>query len=87
MPALAAGAWAIDYTSRGSPLTVGIAWRREQGFAAGGNHALASGLSLYLSYLYGIRHQGDFNFARGTLSGANNNVKTQPLALGTVVKR
>jgi predicted porin len=83
---LTVGASYFDYTSQGSPLTVGIAQRREQGLAVGGNYALAPGLVLYLSYLYGTRHQGDFNFATGTLSGANNNVRTQVLALGTFVK-
>jgi predicted porin len=80
------GASYYDYTSQGSPLTVGIAQRREQGFAAGGNYVLAPGLTLYLSYLYGTRHQGNFDFATGTTGNANNNIKTQLFALGSSVK-
>jgi predicted porin len=80
------GASYYDYTSQGSPLTVGIAQRREQGFAAGSNYTLAPGLVLYLSYLYGLRHQGDFDFATSTTGSTNNNIKTQLIALGTVVK-
>jgi Gram-negative porin len=83
---LTLGASYFDYSSQGSPLTVGITQRREQGFAAGSNYTLAPGLVLYLSYLYGTRHQGDFDFATGTTGAANNNIKTQLVALGTVVK-
>jgi predicted porin len=80
------GASYYDYSSQGSPLTVGIAQRREQGLAAGGNYALAPGLNLYLSYLYGTRHQGDFDFVSGKVANTNNNIKTQVIALGTIVK-
>jgi predicted porin len=80
------GASYFDYTSQGSPLTVGIAQRREQGFAAGGNYSLAPGFNLYLSYLYGTRHQGDFDFATGKLASTNNNVRAQAVILGTVLK-
>jgi len=83
---LTVGASYYDYTSQGSPLTVGIAQRREQGFAAGGNYVLAPGLVLYLSYLYGTRHQGDFDFSSGTTGTTNNSIKTQMVALGTFVK-
>ena len=80
------GASYFDYTSQGSPLTVGIAQRREQGLAIGGNYALAPGLNLYLSYLYGTRHQGDFDFVTGKAANTNNNVRAQAIALGTIVK-
>jgi predicted porin len=75
-----------DFTSQGNPLTVGIAQRREQGFAAGGSYVLAPGLTLYLSYLYGTRHQGDFNFATNALGTANNNIRTQLVTLDTIIK-
>ena len=80
------GASWFDYTSQGSPLTVGIAQRREQGLAVGGNYSIAPGLGLYLSYLYGTRHQGDFDFVAGKAANTNNNVRTQAAILGTVVK-
>jgi predicted porin len=83
---LTVGASYYVYQSQGSPLTVGIAQRVERGLAIGGNYTLAPGLVMYLSYLYGTRHQGDFNFATGTTGAAFNDVKTQLIGLGTVVK-
>jgi hypothetical protein len=80
------GASFYDYTSQGSPLTVGIAQRREQGLAVGGNYVLAPGLNLYVSYLYGTRHQGDFDFVFGKVANTNNNTREQLIALGAVVK-
>jgi predicted porin len=83
---LTAGASYYVYQSQGSPITVGIAQRVERGLAVGGNYTLAPGLSLYGSYLYGTRHQGNFNFATGTAGTASNDVKTQLIAFGTLVK-
>jgi predicted porin len=80
------GASWFDFTSQGSPLTVKIAQRREQGFAAGATYNVAPGLQLIASYLYGTRHQGDFNFATGTVGTAENNTRAQALILATVVK-
>jgi predicted porin len=83
---LTAGLSYYVYQSQGSPLTVGIGQRVERGLAVGGNYTLAPGLSLYASYLYGTRHQGGFNFATGAVGAANNDVKTQLIAVGTAVK-
>jgi predicted porin len=87
----ATGPWVIGasyyvYTSQGSALAVGISQRREEGIAVGTTYTLAPGLDIIASYLYGQRYQGDFNFATGTLGGANNNVKSQLFAVATVVK-
>jgi predicted porin len=87
----ATGPWVIGasyyvYTSQGSSLAVGISQRREAGIAVGTTYTLAPGLDLIASYLYGQRHQGDFDFATGTLGGANNDVKSQLFAVATVVK-
>jgi predicted porin len=84
-PIVVGASW-FDYSSQGSPLTVGISQRREQGFAAGATYTLAPGLFLDLSYLYGTRHQGDFDFVTGAKAETNNNVKAQALILGTIVK-
>lgn len=80
------GASYYVYTSQGSPLTVGISQRREEGIAVGTTYTLAPGLDIIASYLYGQRHQGGFDFATGTLGAANNDVKSQLFALATVVK-
>jgi hypothetical protein len=58
----------------------------DNGLAAGGTFAVAPGLSFYLSYLYGQRHQYDFNFNTDTTGLANNNVNSQAFAIGTVLK-
>jgi predicted porin len=83
---LVVGASWYDYTSQGSPLTVGIAQRREQGFAAGVTYNLAPGLAIMASYLYGTRHQGDFDFVTGKAANTNNNTRAQEIALATIVK-
>jgi predicted porin len=81
-----AGASYYVFDSQGSPLTVGIAQRKETGLAIGTTYTLAPGLDLIASYLYGTRHQGDFNFGTGTLGAANNNTKVQLFSLATFVK-
>ncbi len=83
-----------DFTS---PTTEGV--ETDQGIAAGATYSVAPGLALYLSYLYGQRHQLGFNFNTGFANGAvvdgvdvggpagtNNNVNAQIFAVGTVVK-
>jgi predicted porin len=84
-PIVVGASW-FDYSSQGSPLTVGIAQRREQGLAVGGTYNLAPGLSLLASYLYGTRHQGDFDFATGKLAKTNNDVRAQAFILATIVR-
>jgi hypothetical protein len=74
------------YQSQGSPLTVGIAQRVERGLALGATYNLAPGLQLIGSYLYGTRHQGDFNFATGAVGPANNNVQSELLSAALLVK-
>ncbi len=76
----------FNFQSQGSPAPAGISQRSETGFAVGGNYVLAPGLVLYRRYLYGTRHQGDFNFATGTPGSANNNTRAQEVNVGTVVK-
>jgi predicted porin len=67
-----------------SPATEGV--ETDQGIAAGGTYAVAPGLALYLSYLYGTRHQLGFDFATNAPGTAFNNVKSQVFAVGTVWK-
>jgi hypothetical protein len=75
------------YDSQGAPGLVGISQRHEVGYAAGMTYGIAPGLVLWVSYLYGTRHQGDYNFLTGEAgSAAYNNVKAQAGAIGTMVK-
>ena len=81
-----AGASYYVYQSQGSPLTVGVTQRVETGVAVGTTYTIAPGLDLIASYLYGTRHQGDFNFGTGAVGTANNDVKVQLFSLATYVK-
>jgi hypothetical protein len=76
----------FQFNSQGSPSLVNIAQRHEAGYAAGMTYGIAPGLSLWVSYIYGQRHQGDFNFNTGTVGTAYNNVKAQSFGVGTIVK-
>ncbi len=58
----------------------------DQGIAVGGTYAVAPGMALYLSYLYGLRHQIGYDFYTGTPGVAGNNTQSQAFALGTVMK-
>jgi long-subunit fatty acid transport protein len=58
----------------------------ERGLAVGTTYTIAPGLDLIASYLYGSRHQGDFNFGSGTVGAANNDVKVQLISLAALVK-
>ena len=83
---LVAGASYYVFQSQGSPLAVGISQRVERGLAAGATYTVAPGLYLIASYLYGSRHQGDFNFGTGTLGSAFNDVKVQMASVATLVQ-
>ena len=53
------------------------------GVAAGATYILVPGVKLYASYLYGTRHQGDFDYLSGAAGSAYNNTQAQVFALGT----
>jgi predicted porin len=81
------GASYFRYKDQGdyqSPATEGV--ETNQGIAAGATYAIAPGLGLYLSYLYGQRHQLGYDYITGLPGTAFNNVKSQIFAIGTVVK-
>ena len=67
-------------------MTVGIAQRREVGVALGTTYTIAPGFDVIASYLYGTRHQGDFDFATGAVGSANNNVRTQLFSVAAYMK-
>ncbi|MBS0559758.1 MAG: hypothetical protein JSR21_06865 [Proteobacteria bacterium] len=78
----------FQYDSQGSPSLVGVSQRHEFGYAAGMTYGIAPGLTLWVSYIYGQRHQGDFNFQTGASGGgyAYNDVKSQAFGIGTMVR-
>jgi predicted porin len=53
------------------------------GVAAGATYILVPGVKLFASYLYGTRHQGDFDYLSGAVGPAYNNTMAQVFALGT----
>jgi hypothetical protein len=70
--------------------------RRERGLAAGGTYAVAPGMSLFLSYLWGDRHQTGVNFDTGEVKGntsvlaagwsQHNLVTVQAVSLGAQLR-
>jgi hypothetical protein len=75
-----------NYQSQGSPALVNISQRSENGLALGMTYGIAPGFALWVSYLYGTRHQGDFDFQTGSVGTAFNNVKSQAFGLGPVIR-
>ncbi|CAH2600888.1 conserved exported protein of unknown function [Rhodovastum atsumiense] len=73
------GAWTQTNTSVGQT-------RNEVGVAVGGTLTVAPGAYLFLSYLYGQRHQAGFDFLNNANGTTNNNVKAQGIALGTQLR-
>ncbi|MGH7117867.1 MAG: porin [Acetobacteraceae bacterium] len=60
----------------------------DQGIAAGGTYSLVPGMGIYLSYLYGLKHQVGWNFNAGApsaLVAGGNNTRAQVIAIGTVL--
>jgi hypothetical protein len=67
----------------------GVGKRNEYGVAAGGTLTMAPGAFLFLSYLYGHRHELGYDFLGGGTSNAtqnvttHNNVQAQAIYVGT----
>jgi hypothetical protein len=75
-----------NFQSQGFPSLVNISQRNENGLALGLTYSLAPGISIWASYLYGTRHQGDFDFQTGAIGSAYNNVKSQVFGIGPVIR-
>jgi hypothetical protein len=75
-----------NFQSQGAPSLVGISQRSENGLALGLTFNIAPGLAIWASYLYGTRHQGDYNFQTSAVGGAYNNVKSQAFGVGPVIR-
>ena len=81
---LSLGGSYFDYQSTGDfsqPSVEGQ--RRETGAAAGVTYILVPGVKLFASYLYGTRHQGDFNFLSNKVGSAHNDTTAQVMSVGT----
>ena len=52
------------------------------GVAAGATYILVPGAKLFVSYLYGTRHQGGFDYLTSAPGAAYNNTQAQVIALG-----
>jgi predicted porin len=80
---LIAGASYFNTQSTGdyaAPATEGQ--RAEYGIAAGGYYALTPGLGVFLSYLYGERKQGGYDFLAGAPGPLDNTVHAQVYGIG-----
>ena len=75
-----------NYQSQGSPALVGLTQRNENAYAAGLTWTIAPGLAIWASYVYGTRHQGDWNFQTNSPGLAFNNVKSQAFGVGPVIR-
>ncbi len=59
----------------------------EDGVAAGGTLNVAPGAVLFLSYLYGQKHQLGYNYVTGNVGDPHNNyVRSQAVAVGTMLR-
>ena len=79
------GASWYGFDSQGAVQLTGISQRHENAFGAGGNWQITPGFQAFFEYLYGTRHQGDFNFVTASAGTAYNDVKSQALLLGLQV--
>jgi hypothetical protein len=77
------GAAYYGFDSQGAVALTGVSQRHENAFGAGGQWQITPGLQAYWEYIYGTRHQGDFNFVTQTAgSKAFNNTLSQALLIG-----
>ncbi len=60
--------------------------QRDDGVAAGMTYTLVPGVSLFVDYLYGLRHQGGYDFETGNAGTANNNTQAQLFGVGTQIQ-
>ena len=80
------GAVYSQFDSQGAWNLTGTSQRHEWVFEPAVTYSPAPGLTFYMDYVYSQRHQGDFNFATNAVGTAYNNVRSQGVMLGTVVK-
>lgn len=73
---------AVNVTNYQGAVGAGLDGRRELGVAAGGTYAWGPGASLFLSMLYGQRHQVGYDFASGAPGAASNNTRAFGMTIG-----
>ncbi len=56
------------------------------GFAAGATYTLVPGVSLFLDYDYGWRHQGGYDFSTGKAGTEHNDTQAQLFGFGTQIQ-
>lgn len=56
--------------------------RHDQGFAVGMTYNIAPGVAFLAEYLYGMRHQGGYDFINANYGPNNNNVQMQIVGAG-----
>lgn len=92
------GAHYLDYMSAGNRSATASPWvgnLNQWGVAAGATYALAPGVNLYLSYLYGHRKEQGVDLLSGVNSSGSsfsgrvlthNNVQAQGISVGTQLR-
>jgi len=83
---LVVGTSFYNYQSQGAVTLTGISQRAENGLDVGGTYNIAPGLWGFAQYLWGTRHQGDYNFVLAENGAANNTITAQQFILGTKVR-
>ena len=77
------GAYGEDFAPVGGAVSP-FGHRREWGIAVGGTYGYATGAVLSLTYLYGQRHQANYDFLANARGRTNNNTRVQELILTNV---
>jgi outer membrane protein OmpU len=78
----------IDAGSGATITSAGLTTGQQQndGVAAGLTYTLVPGVSLFADYLYGLRHQGGYDFETGDAGTANNNTQAQLVGVGSQIQ-
>jgi hypothetical protein len=66
--------------------TASFGERHEQGVSVGGTFDWAPGISLYTDYLYGTRHQANYDFYADSRAKTNNSTRAQGIDVGTIFR-
>ncbi len=74
-----------NYSGNWLPDTGVARTENDLGFAAGGTYNLVPGMAIYLSYLYGQRHQLGWDFNSGTPGIDQNNTHASVISIGSVL--
>ncbi len=73
---------AVNGTDYQGAMGPGIGGRHELGIAVGGTYAWAPGTAVYLSFLYGKRHQAGYDFGAGAPGAGSNSTSAMGVLIG-----